>query len=252
MRDYATEQERGSDETRAYYRRLWDHGTRYPGVHSFRAGRTAGNMAYSMAGIVDPLHELDFVELHDAYTSSEIQTYEDLGLCRYGEGGPFAASGKAFMPGIDYGLELADEPVCPVNPVRRADRLRASGRRHRPDAGRLCHLAAAGQHRQHFGDRHPAGRGCQAWAPSTPRRHRHLRHGQHALETGRRVAMAKLPPKREETLGGSIVHNLPFPSQLDPAGAGLPEEDGADPDRAALQHHLPALATARTAPGSPG
>ncbi len=116
MRDYATEQERSSDETRAYYRGLWDRGTRYPGVHSFRAGRTAGNMAYRHAGVTDPLGELDFVELHDAYTSSEIQTYEDLGLCRYGEGGPFAASGKAFMPGIDYELKLTDRPACPVNP----------------------------------------------------------------------------------------------------------------------------------------
>ena len=116
MKQYATEQEKSSAETRAYYRRLWDKGFRYPGVHSFRAGRTAGNMAYRHAGITDPLHELDFVELHDAYTSSEVQTYEDLGLCRYGEGGSFAASGKAFMPNIDYGLSLPDRPVCPVNP----------------------------------------------------------------------------------------------------------------------------------------
>jgi len=116
MRRYATELEKSSDETRAYYRQLWDRGFRYPGVHSFRAGRTAGNMAWKHAGLADPLHELDFIELHDAYTSSEIQTYEDLGLCRYGEGGPFAASGKAFMPGIEYGLNLPDKPVCPVNP----------------------------------------------------------------------------------------------------------------------------------------
>lgn len=116
MRDYATDQERDSEATRAEYKKLWDKGTRYPGVHSFRAGRTAGNMAYQHAGINDPLNELDFIELHDAYTSSEIQTYEDLGLCLYGEGGPFAESGKAFMPGIDYGLKLEDEPVCPVNP----------------------------------------------------------------------------------------------------------------------------------------
>jgi len=116
LREYATEQEKESDDTRTYYRKLWDHGTRYPGVHSFRAGRTAGNMAYKHAGIRDPLNELDFIELHDAYTSSELQTYEDLGLCRYGEGGSFAVSGKAFMPGIDYGLELKDLPVCPVNP----------------------------------------------------------------------------------------------------------------------------------------
>lgn len=116
MEHYATPQEKASDETRAYYKKLWEHGTRYPGVHSFRAGRTAGNMAYKMAGIYDPLHELDFVELHDAYTSSEIQTYEDMGLCRYGEGGPFAASGKAFLPNIDYGLDLPEKSECAVNP----------------------------------------------------------------------------------------------------------------------------------------
>jgi acetyl-CoA C-acetyltransferase len=116
MDNYATEQELASDDTRSYYKKLWDHGTRYPGIHSFRAGRTAGNMAYKHAGIFDPLTELDFIELHDAYTSSEIQTYEDLGLCRYGEGGEFAASGKAFMENIDYGLKLTDQPVCPVNP----------------------------------------------------------------------------------------------------------------------------------------
>jgi acetyl-CoA C-acetyltransferase len=116
MENYATELEKNSDETRRYYRKLWDHGTRYPGVHSFRAGRSAGNMAYKHAGIHDPLKELDFIELHDAYTSSEIQTYEDMGLCRYGEGGEFAVSGQTFMPGIDYGLDLRSKPVCPVNP----------------------------------------------------------------------------------------------------------------------------------------
>ena len=116
IEDYATEEEKGSSETLKYYQDLWSHGTRYPGIHSFRAGRTAGNMAYKHAGIQNPLQDLDFIELHDAYTSSEIQTYEDLGLCRYGEGGPFAASGKAFLPGIDYGLKLTDKPICPVNP----------------------------------------------------------------------------------------------------------------------------------------
>jgi acetyl-CoA C-acetyltransferase len=104
------------EDSRNYYKKLWDHGFRYPGVHSFRAGRMASREAYKNANITDPLAEIDFVELHDAYTSSEIQTYEDMGLCKYGEGGPFAASGKTFMPGIDYGLNLTDDPVCPVNP----------------------------------------------------------------------------------------------------------------------------------------
>ena len=105
-----------TDDTRAYYRDLWKKGFRYPGVHSFRAGRMGSKEAYKNAKITDPLKELDFIELHDAYTSSEIQTYEDMGICRYGEGGPFAASGKAFMPGIEYGLKLPDKPICPVNP----------------------------------------------------------------------------------------------------------------------------------------
>ncbi|MBI4212553.1 MAG: thiolase domain-containing protein [Deltaproteobacteria bacterium] len=99
------------NETEADYKDL-----KYPGVHSFRAGRAASILAYKQAGITNPLEEIDFVELHDAYTSSEIQTYEDMGLCKYGEGGDFAASGKAFMPGIDYGLPLKSKPICPVNP----------------------------------------------------------------------------------------------------------------------------------------
>ncbi|HLE27001.1 MAG TPA: hypothetical protein VI793_02710, partial [Anaerolineales bacterium] len=154
MRHYATGQEQSSDETRAYYRGLWDKGFRYPGVHSFRAGRTAGNMAWKHADIADPLHELDFVELHDAYTSSEIQTYEDLGLCRYGEGGPFAASGKAFMPGVDYGLNLPEQPLCPVNP---SGGLIACG--HPVGATGLMQAVFAiwqlqGTIQEHFGDGH--------------------------------------------------------------------------------------------------
>jgi acetyl-CoA C-acetyltransferase len=119
---------RGTDMMRMADRPHWDvillpnekasdyKNLKYPGVHSFRAGRMASKLAYEMAGIKDPLNEIDFVELHDAYTSSEIQTYEDMGLCKYGEGGPFAASGKAFMPGIEYGLKLKEKPKCPVNP----------------------------------------------------------------------------------------------------------------------------------------
>ncbi|MCI4335893.1 MAG: thiolase domain-containing protein [Thermoplasmata archaeon] len=88
----------------------------YPGVHSFRAGRAAGLEAYKMAGITDPVRELDFIELHDAYASSEIQTYEDLGLCRYGEGYSFTESGAPFLKGIDYGFPVPKAGTIPVNP----------------------------------------------------------------------------------------------------------------------------------------
>lgn len=92
---------------------------KYPGVHSFRGGRVAAKLAYLMAGIKDPRLELDFVELHDAYTSSEIQTCEDLGLCRYGEGGSFVDSGAPFLPNLDYGLTFSGTKgwrPLPVNP----------------------------------------------------------------------------------------------------------------------------------------
>jgi len=91
-------------------------GLKYPGVHSFRAGRMASKSAYQMAGITNPLEDLDFIELHDAYTSSEIQTYEDMGLCRYGEGGKFVEAGKPFLPGVDYGYGFPEQGKIPVNP----------------------------------------------------------------------------------------------------------------------------------------
>jgi acetyl-CoA C-acetyltransferase len=88
----------------------------YPGVHSFRAGRAAGLEAYKMAGITKPSTQLDFIELHDAYASSEIQTYEDLGLCRYGEGYGFVERGDPFLQGIDYGFPTPRAGAIPVNP----------------------------------------------------------------------------------------------------------------------------------------
>lgn len=117
MRDYATEFERSSDPAQAYYRELWKKGTRYPGVHSFRAGRAASNMAYKKAGILNPLNDLDFVELHDAYTSSELQTYEDMGLCAYGESGEFVQSGAPFLEHVFYGdFDFSQRAKIPVNP----------------------------------------------------------------------------------------------------------------------------------------
>lgn len=78
---------------------------KYPGVHSCRGGRMAAKLAYEMAGIQNPPEDLDFVELHDAFTSSEIQTYEDLGLCKYGDGGKFIEEGSSTLTG-----------TVPVNP----------------------------------------------------------------------------------------------------------------------------------------
>jgi len=72
---------------------------RWPGTHSFRGAREAARQAYIMAGITEPLKQIDFAEVHDAYASSELQTYEDLGFCMYGEGGKWAEAGGPYIDG---------------------------------------------------------------------------------------------------------------------------------------------------------
>ena len=52
-----------------------------------------------MAGITDPVEELDVAETHDAFTVSDIQTYEDVGFRPYGHGAEFVESGDAYLGG---------------------------------------------------------------------------------------------------------------------------------------------------------
>lgn len=80
-------------------------GLKYPGVHSFRAGRMAALEAYKQAGIRDPREDIQVWELHDAYASAELQQYEDVGLCKYGEAGRFIDAGHPTIAGSN-----------PVNP----------------------------------------------------------------------------------------------------------------------------------------
>jgi len=70
---------------------------RYPGFTGFLAARMAAYYAYRMAGIKDPIEDLDVIELHDAFTISDIQSYEDVGLRPYGEGRDYIESGDAYL-----------------------------------------------------------------------------------------------------------------------------------------------------------
>ncbi len=69
----------------------------YPGFTGFLAARIAAHYAYNMCGIYDPMEDLDLVELHDAFTISDIQTYEDIGLRPYGSGPDYIESGDAYL-----------------------------------------------------------------------------------------------------------------------------------------------------------
>lgn len=76
-----------------------DRFNEWPGFTSFLAARFAAYLAYNMAGITDPVKELDILETHDAFTVSDIQTYEDIGLRPYGCGADFIESGDAYLDG---------------------------------------------------------------------------------------------------------------------------------------------------------
>ncbi len=51
----------------------------------FRATQIASRKAFKQSGV--GVKDLDFAELHDAFTINEIIAYEDIGLCQKGEGG---------------------------------------------------------------------------------------------------------------------------------------------------------------------
>ena len=74
-------------------------GDRWPGFESFLAARFAAYLVYRMAGIENPLKELDLVELHDSFTISDIQTYGDIGLRPYGQEPDYIESGDAYFGG---------------------------------------------------------------------------------------------------------------------------------------------------------
>ncbi len=81
------------------YDSLLKENPRWPGFESFLAARFAAYLTYRMAGIKDPLEELDLVELHDAFTISDIQTYGDIGLRPYGQEPDYIESGDAYFGG---------------------------------------------------------------------------------------------------------------------------------------------------------
>jgi acetyl-CoA C-acetyltransferase len=83
------------------FMRMADRPFPYPGITHFRGKRAASEQAYKMAGVEDPLSDLDCFEVHDAYSGVELVSYEDLGFCKEGESGPLMEKGV-----FDLGGEL--------------------------------------------------------------------------------------------------------------------------------------------------
>lgn len=83
-------------------------------ITTFPAVRSAGEKAYAMAGIGP--RDIDLAELHDCFTIAEIIATEDLGFCKKGEGGFYAASGATARTGerpvnTSGGLKAKGHPV---------------------------------------------------------------------------------------------------------------------------------------------
>ena len=78
--------------------------------------RIAAKRAYHEAGVTDPRRQIDFAELHDCFSITEIVTLEDIGICAEGEAwkdmldGTFD-SGGTFPCQIDGGLKCFGHPV---------------------------------------------------------------------------------------------------------------------------------------------
>lgn len=93
------------------YRQMKAQDGRWPGFESFAAARFAAYQALRMAGINNPLEELDLVETHDAFTISDLQTYGDVGLTLYGDEQSYVTSGESYLVNPHTGKP----GKCPAN-----------------------------------------------------------------------------------------------------------------------------------------
>jgi len=81
--------------------------------------QAAARKAYSMAGITDPLKQIDVAEISEPFSYMELMWYEGLGLCGRGEGGTLIDSGRTGMGG--------DLPVNPSGGVLSAHAVQVAG-----------------------------------------------------------------------------------------------------------------------------
>lgn len=85
----------------------------------------AAKSAYRMAGIENPLEQLDMAEVHDVSSFHELMEYEALGLCKPGEGGCLVDQGitsmKGKLPVNPSGGALSSHPYTAVGLIRVAE-----------------------------------------------------------------------------------------------------------------------------------
>lgn len=84
--------------------------------------QAAARTAYKMAGIKNPLSELDVAEVSEKFAHEELMIYEALGLCKEGEGKKLIEKGTTRkdgdMPVNPSGGALGADPTCATGLVR--------------------------------------------------------------------------------------------------------------------------------------
>ena len=85
-----------------------------PDYVGLEASVIAGQMAFKKAGVT--VDQIDVAEVHDCFTIAEIMAYEDLGLCKKGEGGKLVREGQTEIGGkipvnVDGGLKAKGHPI---------------------------------------------------------------------------------------------------------------------------------------------
>jgi acetyl-CoA C-acetyltransferase len=83
---------------------------------SLASARYAAEQAYKLAGIENPVKQLDGANVHDCFTIAEIMAYEDLGFCKRGEGYKLAREEQTYIGGripvnVDGGLKAKGHPI---------------------------------------------------------------------------------------------------------------------------------------------
>lgn len=111
-----------------FYRKDWS------GL-SFPANVKAAEMAYKEAGITDPRKELDFGIVHDCFTITELINYQDMKLCKPGEGAQLIRDDVTAIDG-DFPINPDGGLKCFGHPIGATGVRRSWNSRDRCSAGR--------------------------------------------------------------------------------------------------------------------
>jgi len=68
-------------------------------LHKLEALKEAAWSAYAMAGVTDPMQEIDLAEIQENFAHEELMAYEALGFCGEGKGGELLQSGVTRLDG---------------------------------------------------------------------------------------------------------------------------------------------------------